>query len=91
MPALFLGAGFFLIAESLTFTILALRSNSYFRVDFLDFAFVFVGAVLVTAVGASEARRLQSRPASVASACVIGVLVGIASGFLAIWFSSLGR
>jgi hypothetical protein len=91
VPGLLLGVGFFLLAESLTFTTLALRSNGFYRVDFLDFAFVFAGALLVTIIGMLEGRRLRSRPIVLSVASLTGVVLGVLGGFLAIWLSGFGR
>jgi hypothetical protein len=91
VPALLLSVGFFLLAESLTFTALALNSHGVFRVDFIDFAFVLAGALFVTTIGVMEGRRLHSRRPTLYSASVLGVILGIAAGFTAIWLSGLSH
>jgi hypothetical protein len=91
VPALLLTVGCFLLAESLTFTALALNSHGIYRVDFIDFAFVFAGALFVTTIGVTEGRRLHSRPPVLYSASLLGVILGIAGGFIAIWLFGLGH
>jgi hypothetical protein len=91
VPPLLLTVGFFLIAEAVTFTTLALHSHGAFRVDILDLAFVLAGALAVTVIGLLEGRRLRSGAARLFAAALLGVCIGIAAGFGAIWFGRLGH
>ena len=91
VPEILLAVGLFLLAESVTFTVLAPRSQGHYKVDFLDFGFVLAGAILVTVIGILEGRRLRSRPALLWSSGLAGVAAGICGGFVAIWFSGFGR
>jgi hypothetical protein len=91
VPALLLGVGLFLLAESLTFTCLALRPAHTFLVDYLDLAFVLAGALGIIVIGALEARRLRSRPGPLWSMGIAGAVIGIIAGYVAIWLGTLGR
>jgi hypothetical protein len=94
VPRLLLTVGFFLISESLTYVALSMRSPDV-HVDFLDFAFVFVSAVIIAAVGVVEARRV--RPDSIGphsmgtivAAILLGVVLGVCGGFVAYWVLNL--
>jgi hypothetical protein len=94
VPRLLLTVGFFLISESLTYTAVALRAPKA-RVDLLDFAFVFCGAVIIAVVGVIEARR--ERPDSIGphsvgtivGAILLGVVLGVSGGLVAFWFLNL--
>lgn len=91
VPPLLLTVGPFMVAEALTFTALALRSSGLFRVDYLDLAFVLAGACVVSVIGALEGRRLRTATARLLGAAIVGVCLGIAAGFGAIWFGRLGH
>jgi hypothetical protein len=90
VPRLLLTVGFFLASESLTFVALGMRTPGT-RVDFLDFAFVFLTAVVITVIGIVEARR--ERPDSVGphsmgtvvGAILLGFVLGVCAGFVAFW------
>lgn len=94
VPRLLLTVGFFLIGESLTYVALSLRSPNL-QVDFVDFAFVFVSAVIIAIVGFAEARRV--RPDSVGphsmgtivGAILSGMSLGVSGGFAAYWILNL--
>ncbi len=94
VPRLLLTVGFFLISESLTYVALSLRS-AYLHVDYLDFAFVFVSAVIIAMVGFAEARR--DRPDSIGphstgtivGAILLGVVLGVSGGLVAWWLLNL--
>lgn len=95
VPRLLLTVGFFLIAESLTYSILVSRPHAA-RIDWLDFAFVFGAALIIAVVGIVEARR--ERPDSVGphsfgtivGAIVVGLVLGVAGGFAATALSTFG-
>lgn len=94
VPRLLLTVGFFLVAESLTYTALALGEPQS-HVDLLDFAFVFCGAVIISVVGIVEARR--ERPdsvgphslATIVVAILLGVVLGVTAGIVAYWYLNL--
>jgi hypothetical protein len=91
VPPLLLTVGLFLAAEALTFTTLALRSGGTFHVDFLDLAFVLAAACAVIVIGVLEGRRLHIATSRLFLASLVGVGLGIAAGFGAIWFGRLGH
>ena len=94
VPRILLMVGFFLAAESLTFVCLGLRTPGT-RIDFLDFAFVFGSATLISILGFVEATR--ERPDSIGphstgtivGAVMVGIVLGICAGLVAFWAGNL--